>query len=217
MRNLLDLVLPTRCAGCGDVGAACCPSCLAAFRRPQPLRRPRLAAQPPLYAMAEYGDVVRSALLAYKERGRTELAGPLGEVFARGVAALPRGPGSGTCWLVPAPSRRAAARARGGQHVLRAARSCAAALARSGTAAGVAPALRLARGARDSVGLSAHERAANVSGRVRVVPAGLPPPGSRVLLLDDLVTTAATVAACAAALAGAGLRPEAILVLAAVP
>jgi predicted amidophosphoribosyltransferase len=38
-----------------------------------------------------------------------------------------------------------------------------------------------------------------------------------VLLLDDLATTGATVAACAAAVAGVGMRLDAVLVLAAVP
>ena len=67
-------------------------------------------------------------------------------------------------WLVPAPSRPSAARARGGDHVLRLCRV----LAAGRPDIRVAAPLRLARHARDSVGLDAAQRAANLAGRLRV-------------------------------------------------
>jgi predicted amidophosphoribosyltransferase len=60
----------------------------------------------------------------------------------------------------------------------------------------VAPALRIAPGARDSIGLDAAARVTNLSGRVHADPAGAPPPGAPVVLLDDVVTTGATAATC---------------------
>ena len=51
---------------------------------------------------------------AYKERGRRDLAGPLAALLAGPLAqAAACGPASRETWLVPAPSRPAAARARG--------------------------------------------------------------------------------------------------------
>lgn len=81
----------------------------------------------------------------------------------------------------------------------------------------MAPALRLSGRVRDAVGLGRAERVANLSGRVGVVPAGVPAPGTPVVLLDDVVTTGATLDACARALSRAGVRVRAALTLTAAP
>jgi predicted amidophosphoribosyltransferase len=211
--RVLDLLLPVSCAGCGALGDACCPACRTVWETPGPV--PRGPGSVPVYALARYRGIARRLVLAYKERGRRDLAAPLGEALAGALAELPParpGPHE-TYWLVPVPSRRSASRVRGGAHVHRLARHCAAALAASGTAAAVAPALRLDAGVRDAVGLDHRQRTANLSGRVRLEPGGLPPPGSPVVLLDDVVTTGATVAACVRALDAGGLVVSAVLTL----
>ncbi|MFE0024621.1 hypothetical protein [Amycolatopsis sp. NPDC059021] len=121
-------------------------------------------------------------------------------------------PTSGVC-LVPAPSRRSASRLRGGPHVRRLAEAAAALLAARGVPAAVAPALRLAGGAKDAVGLNRAERLANLEGRLRFVPAGRPPPRLPVVVLDDVVTSGATAAACARVLRGHGVEVVAVLAL----
>src|SRR3954447_7850682 len=88
------------------------------------------------------------------------------------------------------------------------------ALGGGGVAAAVAPALRVGRGVRDSVGLAPAARRANLAGRVLPRPAGLPPSGISVVLVDDVVTTGATAAACATALLQTGVPVSAIMVLA---
>jgi predicted amidophosphoribosyltransferase len=188
---------------------------VAVFARPERVARGPTLAAAPVYALARYRDTARRLVLSYKERGRRDLAGPLGGVFAATLPYLPeaRSGADGVWWLVPAPSRRVASRSRGGPHLRRLARSCAAALARQGRPAAVAPALRLAAGARDAVGLTRDQRAANLAGRLRLDRRGLPPPGTPVTLLDDVITTGATAAACTAALAEAGYPVAVVLTL----
>jgi predicted amidophosphoribosyltransferase len=93
------------------------------------------------------------------------------------------------------------------------ARTCAAELAHHGHPAAVAPALALDSGARDSVGLDAPARAANLRGRLRFVAAGCPPVGQRVVLLDDVITSGATASACVSLLSGMGTPVAAVLAL----
>ncbi|HET6710981.1 MAG TPA: ComF family protein [Amycolatopsis sp.] len=115
--------------------------------------------------------------------------------------------------LVPAPSRPSAARVRGGPHIERLADAAASVLAARGIEAVVAPALELAGSARDAVGLGREQRMANLAGRLRFRAAGRPPPGTRIVVLDDVITTGATAAACTRALAAEGFTVSAVLTL----
>jgi predicted amidophosphoribosyltransferase len=184
-----------------------------------------------VYALGTYQGRLRAAILAYKERGRRDLATPLGTALASGLLRLAPtwshvgaklAAQSPKClhvgeemWMVPVPSRASAAARRGGQHVGLLVRRAAAALAAEGIAAAVAPALRMGCGVRDSVGLAPAERRTNLAGRVLSRAAGLPPTDIPIVLVDDVVTTGATAAACTTALLQAGVTVSAIVVLAA--
>ncbi len=208
---LLDLLIPARCAGCGARGMPCCDRCAAVWGSVSEVVRVPVAGLARVFALSRYRGVGRRLLIAFKERGRRDLAVPLGLALARALVVLPL-PGSALC-LVPAPSRRSAARVRGGPHVERLASAAARVLAGWGFEVAVAPALELSGGARDAVGLDRAARVANLAGRLRFREAGRPPPGMPVVVLDDVVTTGATAAACVRALAGEGIEVAAVLTL----
>lgn len=206
---LLDLVLPRRCVGCGSPLGVLCPACLPGGSGPA-VELDGLA----VAAAAAYDGALRVALLAYKERGRRDLAGPLGSLLARSVAVLAGGRAPpGPVVLVPVPSARAVAAARGGDHVLRLARRAA-----GRTSARVAPgALRLVRAVEDSAGLSAVERAANLG--FAMAASAVPGGGADapVVLVDDIVTTGATLLEAQRALLAAGWPVIGAAVVAATP
>ncbi len=211
---MLDLVLPLECGGCGAPATRWCSGCagqLAAAPDGPRLVGPRVDPQVPVFALGRYAGARRRAIVAVKEHGRTDLVAPLSAALAAGLNRL-------LGWrllelpltVVPAPTRRSAARRRGGDPV---ARIAAAAVARQPGVL-LAPALRMKELTRDSVGLTSAARERNVAGRVRLRRCRRPGTGE-VLLVDDVVTTGATVAESVRVLRAGGVRVAAVLVLAA--
>jgi predicted amidophosphoribosyltransferase len=187
---LADLVAPVRCVACGSASGPLCPGCLpptAAFRSQD------------AWAAAPYDGAVRTALLAYKERGRRDLAATLGALLSRSIRATLAASRHPPGWvvLVPVPSARSVAAARGGDHVLRLAR-------RAAPGCGVrvaAGALTLTRAVHDSAGLTTEQRLRNLGGALVARPAR---PGLAAVLVDDIVTTGATLHEARRALVAAG-------------
>jgi predicted amidophosphoribosyltransferase len=212
---LADLLLPRTCAGCALPGAVLCSSCAALLTRPR-LAAPRRFPErfPPTVAAGAYAGPVRPAVLAFKERGRAELARPLGAALALAVAAVTSAvPGRRPVVLVPVPSSRAALRARGRDHVRELTGSAVAELRAAGLPAAESRLLRRRGRVLDSAGLSAAQRRANIAGTFE---AALPvPPGALLVLVDDVVSSGATLTEAAAVL-GAAARPADLPVLAAV-
>ncbi|MEU6402046.1 ComF family protein [Streptomyces sp. NPDC046985] len=210
-QDFTDLLLPAECAGCGRSRTVLCPRCRAVLGGSAPLRvrpRPAPAGLPPVHAAAPYGDEVRAALLAHKERGALALAGPLGAALAGAVRAALRAAGAdgraGPVLLVPVPSARRAVRARGHDPARRIALAAAGELRRTGTGARVLAVLRQRRAVADQSGLDARERLANLAGALEVVAGGarLLRAGP-IVLVDDLMTTGATLGEAARAVRSA--------------
>ena len=164
---LADLVLPRTCAGCGIPGAVLCRRCRTLLAQPHPATPRRFPdGFPPAAAAGAYAGPVRSALIAFKERGRAELAQPLGRALALAVAAVsaavpgPRPPVA----LVPVPSTAAAVRTRGRDHVRELAAVAVAELRTVGVEATAVRLLRRRGRVRDSAELSVAQRRANLAG-----------------------------------------------------
>jgi predicted amidophosphoribosyltransferase len=205
---LLDLVLPLECGGCGAPSTRWCDACARALtvHSDQPvLITPRIDPGVPVFSLGRHVGVRRAAIIAVKERGRSELAHPLGlalggglrQLVAWGIVATP-------VTVVPGPTRRSAARRRGGDPVTR--------LARAGQVPGTAvvQALALRAFTRDSVGLTAGQRQANIAGRVCLRR----PVTGEVVLVDDVVTTGATADESVRVLQTSGARVVAVLAIA---
>jgi len=217
---LADLVLPRTCAGCALPGAVLCRGCSALLTRPR-LATPRRFPEgfPPTVAAGAYAGPVRPAVLAFKERGRAELAGPLGTALALAVAALTAVvPGRGPLVLVPVPSSRAALRSRGRDHVRELTGRAVLELRAAGLPVTAAALLRRRGRVRDSAGLSAVQRRVNLAGTFQLCVR--PPVGALLVLVDDVVSSGATLTEAAAVLGGATRRghpPVLAAVVAATP
>ncbi len=201
---LADLVLPRTCAGCGLPGVQLCRRCAVLLARPH-LATPRRFPEgfPPTVAAGAYDGPVRPAVLAFKERGRAELARPLGTALALAVAAVLAGvpgPPPREVLLVPVPSSAAALRTRGRDHVRELADQAVRELRAAGVPAAQDRLLRRRGRVRDSAELSAGQRRANLAGTFALRP-GVDVVDGALVLVDDVVTSGATLTEAGSVLA----------------
>jgi predicted amidophosphoribosyltransferase len=209
---VFDLVLPLECGGCGAPATRWCDACATELvvRPDEPhLISPRIDPGVPVFALGRYAGARRRAILALKEHGRGDLVTPLAGALATGMhRLLSWGMVDTPLTIVPAPTRRLAARRRGGDPVTRIATVAVA----GHPDIGVVQALRMRALARDSVGLGSAAREHNIAGRVVLRRQR---PHTDVVIVDDIVTTGATARESARMLRAAGLRVAGVLAVAA--
>jgi len=204
--RILDLALPAACGGCRRYGHVLCDRCRAAFR-PAAADHAFLGPDAGVVvggglelAMAAFAHdgVLRRVLQRLKYGGAASLARPLAgaalPAFRRLQAVVPR-----TAPLVPVPVHRDRLLLRGYNQ----AELLAVELARQ-SGRRVAPILVRRRPTLRQHHLGRSERLRNLEAAFEARPGLRAPPV--VLLVDDIVTTAATLEACAAALRRAGAR-----------
>ena len=222
--ELVRLVLPVACPGCGALDVVLCEPCAACLDGP--VRRyedgaPRLdhldgVARLPVWAAAAYSGPVRGLVPAWKDGRRADLTPYLLDAVARCARAAAPALGAATDGrrldVVPVPSRPGVARRRGADLVGLLAQRCESELRGIGLDSRLARPLARRRG-RDQVGLGARDRSLNVASamQLRHRPHGFQ------LLVDDVLTTGATLAACEDLLARAGGLVLGAVVVAATP
>jgi ComF family protein len=199
---LLDawaLVLPVDCAGCGARDRSLCAACTEALT-PRPDER-RLVDGTPVVSALDYDGVVRRAVLAFKEQGRTDVARRLAVPLAAAMAAATTVAGAGV-EILTVPTSPAAYRRRGYDPVSLLVRR-----------AGLRPVRELAttRRAAQQKKLAAVERSVSREGYLRAVRAL---DGRRFLLVDDVLTTGSTLAEASRAVRAGGGRIVAAATLA---
>jgi predicted amidophosphoribosyltransferase len=168
---------------------------------------PRLDPGVPVFSLGRYAGARRGAIVAVKEHGRADLIAPLAGALAVGLARLLAwGIVETPATVVTAPTRRWAARRRGGDPVTRMATRAVTDL----PDLRVLPALRTRAFVVDSVGLSSADRQRNIAGRVRAVKSVT----GEVVLVDDIVTTGATLCESVRILQSLGARVAAALTVA---
>jgi predicted amidophosphoribosyltransferase len=210
---MLDLVLPLECGGCGAPSTRWCASCARqlTLKADEPhLISPRVDPGVPVLSLGRYAGSRREAIVAVKEHGRADLIAPLALALHAGIERLLSWGVVGTpLTVVPAPTRRSAARRRGGDPVTRVARVAAAGL----RDVDVVQALRMRALVRDSVGLSSADRQRNIAGRVKISKP-LDASAAAVLVVDDIVTTGATASESVRVLQIAGVQVVGVLAIA---
>jgi len=210
---VLDLVLPLECGGCGAPSTRWCPACAQklAVKADEPhLITPRVDPGVPVLSLGRYAGARREAIVAVKEHGRADLIAPLAIALRAGlVRLLTWGVVPIPLTVVPAPTRRSAARRRGGDPVTRMARAATADL----RGVDVVQALRLRALVRDSVGLSSADRQRNIAGRVKITKP-VEVLANDLLVVDDIVTTGATASESVRVLQVAGAQVVGVLAIA---
>ncbi|MFT4298814.1 MAG: ComF family protein [Aeromicrobium sp.] len=215
-----DLVVGAACAGCSAPGPLWCAACAEACRpRPHLVEVIRSsAAVPVVAAVANTGPMAR-AIVAWKDRGRHRLTGPLAHLLA--CSCVPFCDGPGPVGLVPMPADRRQVRRRGADVAADLAVHAARRLMAVGVEAEALAVLRRTRATRDQAGLSARQRRANVDGAFaadsRALQRWRARGESTLLVVDDIVTTGASAAEAARALAAAHGHVAGIAVVASTP
>ena len=225
LRAVIDVVLPPRCPGCGEIVDGDDRFCADCFDQLQALGPPQCAccglplphdgdaaalcgaclAQPPAFARARaplvYAGPARQLVLALKHGRRLHLARMMARAMLRVAGDLPA-----DAVIVPVPSHRWRLWQRGFNQAAEIARH----LARQSGRPLLVDALDRIKPTASTKGMTRTARLKNVQGAFQVGRADAIR-GRAVILIDDVMTTGATVSACAAKLTKAGARHVEVL------
>lgn len=197
LSSLLDLIAPQCCVLCGDGERTLCEPCLNRWAGPA-RRCSQLTF--PVYAVRGYDPEAARVISGVKDHQRRWLMQLLVQAVSKACVELltQSSTTEGALLLVPIPSRPGAVRRRGEDVVLTVAERAANALRTQGWRADAHSLLEHSRRVADQTTLTAEQRKQNLDHAFQLSPAWIRKNGrrvvghSRIIVIDDLITTGAS-------------------------
>ncbi|MCH7607038.1 MAG: ComF family protein [Chloroflexi bacterium] len=197
--HAIEVLLPSRCVGCGAGGTYLCDACLGRARRAGPMAfDPAARAFDEVTAPLAYEGTARTAVHRLKYSGLRAIAPSMARPMAEAISSS----SVRADVVVPVPLHPSRLRQRGFNQALLLARPVAEAV---GLPVRDDLLRRLVAGTPQVDAGSIDERRANVAGAFGLAP-GASVAGLRVVLVDDVLTTGSTLDAAAGALKRGGAR-----------
>lgn len=208
IKNLADLIFPSRCIGCSQLGISICSNCRSSWHPHIYHREVSVeGCKYPVVSSVQYSPVASRVLLSAKESNIAAADKLLIDAISHSLSYFVKRFGGTT--LVAIPSRRSATRKRGrnflSEITLEVARISENEISFMGTQL-----LVHSRDVKDQSALNSKQRLSNVSGAL-AVPSKFKPrfrDGNigPLIIVDDLITTGATLAEAIRALRTAGFE-----------
>ena len=206
--ELLNIVMPTRCILCEQIGSVLCDVCFADIK--QPIRQvSRLDISG--YATNTYSENIASLIHEFKENQQLSLANNMAAVMWPGLQNFDLD----KVLLVPMPSKKTSFAMRGFNPAEELAKRISRQAARGANIrVSVSRCLKITGTVSDQAALSGEARRTNLDGTMSL--AGFPA-GHSAILIDDVVTTGATLREAQRCLINAGVKVQGFLAFAETP
>ena len=202
MKSLSELIFPSRCIGCLQLGISICSICRKSWH-PHIYRRELfvLGESYPVISSIKYSQIASRVLLSAKEANIIAADESLISAITNSLRFFIKNFGPGT--LVPIPSRKSATRKRGRNFMLEITDSVA-----ERESHRTIEILHHLRVVNDQSQLNSQQRISNISGAlsasIKSTPSKHPGNTGPVIIVDDLITTGATLVEAIRALRTAG-------------
>ena len=202
------LLYPTTCISCGTGNREICPRCESSLTS---FRDIAVIHHTPLYAPLHYNETSAHLILAANENNDRACARYLASLMAMRFSRIHRDLQYGKYLLIPIPSSKKADKRRGYEHMVLLAKLVAKNISQElAIECTVSLSLSPVRHIEDQTGLTARERSSNIH-RALIGKPKVPPIGTGIILVDDLVTTGSTMGEAIRALKVVSCEPDALL------
>ena len=195
IRALQEIIFPSRCLGCGELGLEICSSCRKSWHPHIYRQWSQHLPTYPIYSAVTYSPIASKVLLAAKENNLAIADQLIYKALLHSLTFSLREIGGD--FLVSIPSRKSVARTRGRQFISTLANQLS-----SETGLPAYENLEHTRRVRDQSSLDAKSRFDNLDGSMK----SLNFLSGRAIVIDDLVTTGATLQEAVRALRNGGIE-----------